>query len=149
MMGSGCMSDLPTTDCKRYTFKSVMTQEEADAVSGYLSFTHPVVARMVDYIRLVADVDLRGESYCRVEERKEGHPWHFDTGSKEHMPWCRWTASVLLTPPGKFTGGGFYFRDCGPIYHHLDLLLFSGDEHMVKRNSGGRRVLLMFMGENG
>tara|TARA_R110000822_G_scaffold98351_3_gene222524 strand:+ start:557 stop:958 length:402 start_codon:yes stop_codon:yes gene_type:complete len=131
----------------RHTIKDVLTQEEADGLSGYLSFRNNIVSRLLDYVRLVADVDISGEAYCRVEERKEGHPWHFDTGTNNHMLWCKWSASVLLTPPDKFTGGGFYFRDCGPLFHHLDLVLFSGDEHMVKRNSGGRKVLLMFLGE--
>jgi|TARA_R110000796_G_scaffold221060_1_gene337095 hypothetical protein len=127
-------------------FHDVLTQEEANGLTGYLNFSDNIPARLVDLCSTVADVRVVDGAYVRVEEKKEGHPWHFDTGTKGHMPWCKWSVSCLLSPVDSFEGGGFYFRDSEPYYHHLDMLLFSGLEHKVARSSGNRRVLLMFMG---
>jgi len=62
------------------------------------------------------------------------------------MPWCRWSASVLLSPPDKFTGGVFEFRDAS-YQNYLDALIFSSDEeHRVTPHEGARKVLLIFLG---
>jgi hypothetical protein len=88
-------------------------------------------------------------SYVRVEQKPGGHPWHLDTGTKNHMSWCKYTARVLLTPEDSFEGGGFYFRDDpnNALFGYRDLILFDQippNEHFVASHSGDRRVLLMF-----
>lgn len=134
-----------------------ITVAQANALSeavGYLDFEDPKVSGLVRIIREFAPISTVSPAYCRVEHRPEGHPWHQDTGTIDHMAWCKYSASILLTDPKEFTGGGFYFRDNpdDPIFHYLDLLFFSGgrdNAHQVTRNSGERKALIMFFGEQG
>jgi hypothetical protein len=138
----------------RWRFEGVLSPEDAEdlaSVPKYLDFSHETVGPLVDLVYGVADICTGAPSYCRVECRKEGHPWHIDTGTSGHMAWCSVSASVLLTPPDAFDGGGFYFADApdAPIFHYLDLLIYDDaaeNRHCVARNSGGRSVLLMFFG---
>ena len=125
--------------------------EAADlaAEPGYLSFTDPRISGVVSKAHYLADVWLGGPGYARVERRFSGHPWHHDTGTKGHMGWCAWSASILLVSRDRFSGGGFYFRDMAdqPIFHYLDMVLYDGapeNEHYVASNSGERVVLIMF-----
>jgi len=87
-------------------------------------------------------------AYCRVECHKDGHDWHSDTGDSDHMLWCAYSGSVLLSPPETFAGGWFEFAD--PIErhrHYLDLLVYSSENvHRVTSHQGDRRALLMFLG---
>ena len=135
----------------REYIEGVITPEEASNLSntvGYLDFTDARLGGVLDIIRGFADVRLWKPSYVRVEENRLGHPWHIDQGNTGHMTWCDYSASVLLSHPSKFDGGGFYFfGDEEPTYHYCDLLLYDShpsNKHCVKRNSGGRKVLLMF-----
>ena len=136
----------------RWRFPSVLTAAEAKSLASveeYKGFDAVAVAPVVGLIGSVADVTLAAPSYCRVEGRREGHPWHCDTGSQGLMAWCRVSASVLLTPPDEFTGGGFYFRDAPeePVFHYRDCLVYDDapeNEHCIAANSGGRRALIMF-----
>ena len=138
----------------RWCFEGVLSPGDAKNLASdpkYLDFGHEAVAPLVDLAFSVADISTGAPSYCRVERREEGHPWHIDTGTKGHMAGCSVSASLLLTPPDAFDGGGFYFADAPdtPIYHYLDLLIYDNaaeNRHCVARNSGGRSVLLMFFG---
>ena len=136
----------------RWEFPGVFTAGEAADLAGdvgYLDFGDPRLGGVLDLLRGVAPIDTADPAYVRIEQRPQGHPWHFDTGTKGHMGWCRFTAGSLLVPPDRFDGGGFYFRDRGPVFHHLDLLAWDSDEeneHCVTSNSGARVVLLMFFG---
>lgn len=138
----------------RWYFEGVLSPEGAEDLASdpkYLDFSHELVAPLVDLVRGVADISTSSPSYCRVECRSAGHPWHIDTGTKGHMAWCSFSASLLLTPPDRFSGGGFYFADApdAPVFHYLDLLIYDDDvknRHCVTRSSGGRSVLLMFFG---
>ena len=121
---------------------------------GYREFSEPLISGLIDLIVGAAPVTLEDPSYCRVEARSEGHPWHRDTGTKGHMSWCRLSARILLTPPSSFTGGGLYFRDRQeePLFHYGDLLIYDDDpsnEHCVARSRGDRRVLIMFFATRG
>jgi len=125
------------------------------ATVDYLQLSDPRIAKVLGTIREYTEVTLDDPSYCRVEDRREGHPWHSDVGNNSHMDWCKTSARVLLDPVHMFDGGAFYFRD----EHNLalfgtgDLILYSTDdrnnEHMVARSNGTRRVLLMFLANNG
>ncbi len=127
----------------------MLTALEAETLSsqiGKRSFGEPLVSRITDLILQNTDAAITDQSYCRVERNTAGHPWHVDTGDSNHMPWCRWSASVLLSPPDKFTGGVFEFRDAS-YQNYLDALIFSSDEeHRVTPHEGERKVLLIFLG---
>ena len=127
-----------------------MTAKEAATLQiGKHSFGHPLIARCIDALQAEAPhASIETPAYCRVERQAEGHDWHVDTGDSDHMPWCAYSGSVLLSPPGSFRGGWFEFAD--PIErhrHYLDLLVYSSDNlHRVTSHQGDRRVLLMFLG---
>ena len=90
------------------------------------------------------------ESYATIERNPNGHDWHLDTGDSNHMPWCRMSASVGLTPPSEFVGGEFQFNDPFEEHrtHYLDALIYSNDQlHRVLPHEGNRIVLLIFLGE--
>jgi hypothetical protein len=134
---------------------ALTVDEAADlaAMVEYKLFGHPVIHRLVEQVREVyPDISTGDPSYCRVERKSDGHPWHIDTGNKGHMAWCRVSARVLLTDPARaFTGGGFYFREDpdNPIFGYRELQFFRADRaHSVASHKGDRRVLLMFFGES-
>ena len=141
----------------RYEFLDALTPAEADAIAdgvGYRSFDDPLFAGLMGRVRSGApDVILEEPSYCRVEARPEGHPWHTDLGTAGHMGWCRWSAGMLLTSPDTFSGGGLYFRDRpdDPLFHYCDLWVWDSgpleNAHCVTRSRGDRRVLIMFFAE--
>ena len=83
-----------------------------------------------------------------VEARPRGHVWHTDIGTSNHMTWCKYSASILLTKPEEFSGG--YFKTKKNTYkkdHYLNMLLYSSDvEHCVEPSEGNRKPLLMFFG---
>jgi len=135
----------------RWYAPGVLTEAQGAELAAevrYREFGEPIIRDVVKQVQNFAPVNLADPSYARVEERPAGCPWHHDTGTgKGHMGWCKFTAGILLTDPRGFDGGGFYFRDKGPIHHYLDLSVWDDapeNEHCVTSNSGGRITLLMF-----
>jgi hypothetical protein len=90
------------------------------------------------------------KSYCRLETRPKGHKWHKDTGSKNHMTWCKVGSSILLSDPSTFRGGEVLFKNGFKIREYNTLICYPADyEHMVTPHSnltGGRFVFLAFWG---
>jgi|TARA_R110000822_G_scaffold91169_5_gene210367 hypothetical protein len=136
----------------RRIFKDVLSAEEARDLAtpvSYLSFDDPRLVRILNIVKGIAPVSLEEPSYVRIEQRKDKCDWHTDDA--KHMSWCRYSAGMLLTPPHLFSGGGLYFDgDTEPTFHYRDLIVYDNspeNSHRVAKNSGGRRVLLMFMGE--
>jgi len=128
-----------------------LTANEAQDLSGHngrVGFELPLVARVTSIITNLARAVITPESYARVECKSDGHDWHFDTGDSNHMPWCRWSASVLLSPPDTFSGGIFWFRNPDQFAdNYLSALIYSSDqEHRVTPHDGERKVLLIFLG---
>ena len=105
----------------------------------------------LSWVREFFPVVIGENAYAVVERKPPGHPWHRDTGSSDHMLWCRYSASVGLSPPDAYTGGGFHFRDMGPLHHYRGMIAYTSDyEHKVDSHKGERYVLLMFFeGEDG
>ena len=131
---------------------TALEAENLSAQIGKRSFSESLVSRITNLVLEKTDAVITDQSYCRVERNLAGHNWHYDTGDMNHMPWCEYSASVLLTPPDKFEGGLFQFRNPPAEYkHYLDALIYSSDqEHRVTPHSGERKVLLIFLGsENG
>ena len=59
------------------------------------------------YIEEKENVKLNLKKVNLKECKKEGHAPHYDTGTSNHMIWCRYSASTLLTKDYK--GGEIYF----------------------------------------
>ncbi len=134
----------------RKRIPAVLTAGEAATLQvGKHRFGHSLIARCIEALQAEAPhASIEPPAYCRVERHKDGHDWHVDTGDSDHMPWCAYSGSVLLSSPENFSGGWFEFAD--PIErhrHYLDLLVYSSDNvHRVTSHKGERRVLLMFLG---
>jgi hypothetical protein len=128
---------------------SVAEAKDLRSEVAYLQFTDRRVQGILKHIYNACDASIEAPAYCRVEEKKDGHPWHKDTGTgKGHMVWCRYSARILLNPREDFTGGGFYFRGNrdDPIFGFRNLVLYDHTkEHFIASHKGQRRVLLMFL----
>lgn len=115
---------------------------------GKLRFGDRRILTPVSFIQSHIFVSLEDPSYAKVERKSGGHDWHLDTGSANHMPWCAFSAQILLSRPYEFAGGGFYFQgDDKPADSFCRLLIYDSvpeNEHRVLPHSGDRRVLLMF-----
>lgn len=116
---------------------------------------HPIISKILSQINEYTlenwgvEYDLHELSYFSTERRPEGHIWHVDTGSRNHMPWCRLGVTILLTED--FTGGEIYYREEGKISYFGTrkagtLYMHTSDvEHMVKPHEGNRTVFLLFI----
>ena len=93
--------------------------------------------------------DWNKPSIIRIENNIGGHKWHIDTGgdygTKGHMMWCAYGASLLLVDDED--AGYLEYRDGTkllPKEHFCGLSLHSSDiEHKVTENKT-RRTLLIF-----
>tara|TARA_R110002153_G_scaffold71743_4_gene188479 strand:- start:1105 stop:1572 length:468 start_codon:yes stop_codon:yes gene_type:complete len=119
--------------------------------TGRLSWEDPRIREPLDWMRSFFPVVIGDNAYAVVEQMKSGHPWHTDIGTNSHMPWCRYSASVGLSPREDYTGGDFHFRDMGPLHMFKGMIAYTSDfEHKVTSHKGDRVVLLMFFeGEDG
>lgn len=98
-------------------------------------------------------------SYFEVQHKPKGHSLHFDTGSSNHMLWCGFSSSCLLTKPSSFTNGNVHFQNkdatkkitITPKEHYLTGISYRSraDEgknaHFVDSHQGRRIVILMFL----
>jgi len=134
-----------------YVVKNVLTKQEAEQLGEnvrHRDFNEVVIDRCVKEIKKLVEVNTDTPAYCLVEARPRGHVWHTDIGTSNHMTWCKYSASILLTKPEEFSGG--YFKTKKNTYkkdHYLNMLLYSSDvEHCVEPSEGNRKTLLMFFG---
>ena len=112
---------------------------------------NPIVDKVIEKLRESLDFEIKEESYWRVETLPQGHGWHKDTGSNNHMMWCQVGVSILLT--GSFRGGETYYAEDAGETNVVeqersigDLCAHSSDEwHMVTPHEGTRTVFLMFI----
>lgn len=107
----------------------------------------PLVARVTNLlIAQTLNAVVSDHSYAIIETKSDGHHWHYDTGDGNHMPWCKYSCSVLLT--NDFSGGLFQFeRPFEEHLHYLSALIYSSDQlHRVTSHIGKRSVLLIFLG---
>ena len=151
--------------------KGILTPDEAQKVKEYgqtgamiSDFSHEIVQKVANEYQKRVDGQefiLKSPSYWRIETRPSGHEWHFD-GCKlingefvdNHMAWCQYGTSVLLSDPKDFTGGELYFEIDGEptkiTDHYLNGVCYSAGKfnnpvrHMVEPHKGNRTVLLMF-----
>lgn len=135
----------------RSYIENILTPAQAETLIG---FTGKVPFDLSPVPKVVAEMEQLGavitpDSYARVEQKQDGHDWHLDTGDTGHMPWCEFSASVLLTPPDQFRGGVFQFANPSEehLAHYLDAIIYTSDElHRVLPHHGNRKVLLCFLG---
>ena len=133
------------------------------------------ITKIIDTVKKDFDFEISEYSYFKREVRNshKPHPWHKDTGSKNHMPWCQVGISLLLKEPG-FGGETYYAKDNdlfekkynGIDFYNIenksirdaitnkvksdrglyDLVAHTSDEwHEVTGTDGTRCALLMFI----
>ena len=88
--------------------------------ANIFDFSHQTIKKIANaYQKKVDDQELIlfKPSYWRIEHKSKGHDWHYD-GCKEvdgklvdnHMAWCEYGTTALLTPPENITGGMIYIE---------------------------------------
>jgi hypothetical protein len=132
----------------------VITPEEAAFLVGLPpkrqknpKINHPVIDKIRRKIDSLVAVDWGAPSYTRLERRvNRPHKWHKDTGSSNHMLWCRYGASILLTDNPE--AGHLEYRDGFKLEapeHFCGLAIHSSDvEHRTVHN-GERITYLAFL----
>lgn len=158
------MAFAPLPHSLRHYVENILTPGEAETLAGFMGKVPfdlqaqtgfgPVEGSWSPIRNVIAPMlelgaDITRDSYARVESKKDGHGWHYDTGDSDHMTWCEWSASVLLTTPDSFSGGVFQFADPPEehLAHYLDAIIYTSDElHRVLPHHGNRKVLLVFLG---
>jgi len=136
--------------------KNAINKEEHEALlRGDTSFVHiagetnPTILKIIGILREHFDFVIKPESYWRIEHTPNGHDWHIDTGTNNHMMWCQVGCSILLTSTKEFEGGETFYNKEEPYTVERDLYDIaahtSSEWHMVKPHTGNRVVLLLFI----
>lgn len=110
--------------------------------------SNQVIDKIIKMLSNDLEFTINDESYWAIEHKEDGHNWHVDTGSDNHMNWCKFGCTMLLD--GEFEGGETVYRKNGVEHtverNKYELLVHTSDEeHMVKASSGNRKVLLIFI----
>lgn len=135
---------------------NVITPEEAEALVSYHNTKHcpgdidhlEVIAKIKGAIEQVVKPNWDLPSYTRIEKLDRGHDWHLDTGSSNHMKWCDYGCSVLLTNLDK--AGFLEYRDgktLRPEEHYCGLAIHSSDVEHRTEHEGERITFLAFIAE--
>tara|TARA_R100000008_G_scaffold82877_1_gene67610 strand:- start:485 stop:970 length:486 start_codon:yes stop_codon:yes gene_type:complete len=156
--------------------ENILTPEEAKELAIFCSKTvnkrshdfeaHPIIKKVADTYKTHTKQPLKFSepSYWVLETRTSGHDWHYD-GCKEedgklignHMAWCRYGSSILISDPEDFTGGDLFYKDNegNEILvenHYLKGCIYGAAPdnnpvlHKATTHKGKRKVLLMFFG---
>ena len=136
----------------RRLYKQVINDQDASSLIdlGYRRISIlenssiPVIKKIIDIISEDFDFVVKKESYCLLEKTStNGHDWHVDTGSQNHMAWCQVGASILIEPD--VDNDITYYRDGEFVRSKYDMVAHTSDlEHMVK-GSSNRIVYLIFI----
>ena len=108
-----------------------------------------IVDKIINKLKIDFSFTVKDESYFKIEQTgKDGHDWHVDTGSSNHMMWCELGGTILLKADCQ--GGKTYYkedskvieveRDIGDLCAHR-----SDVEHKVDPTTGNRQVFLIFI----
>tara|TARA_R110000782_G_scaffold264399_1_gene357562 strand:- start:349 stop:828 length:480 start_codon:yes stop_codon:yes gene_type:complete len=123
-------------------------------------WAHPLLNRLAVTAAesLNVELKLKRPSYIMLEEKSTGHPAHIDgcllDYKANHMPWCNYSASILVSDPNWCSGGivRFSTQIIRPADHYLNLYTWSSSPdtnetpeiHAVDPHNGCRVVCLFF-----
>ena len=131
-----------TPDEARYLVNLKERGEEKD-----LSIDHAPVKKIHDTINSLVNVSWNLPTYTRIESlSKMGHDWHVDTGNNNHMSWCNYGCSILLTDNPE--AGCLEYRDGHKLdaeKHYCGLAIHSSDVEHRTNHSGTRITYLAFL----
>ena len=114
-----------------------------------LKTKNKVVDKIINKLKLDFDFTVKEESYFKIEQTsQEGHDWHIDTGSNNHMMWCELGGTILLK--ADYQGGKTYYKEDNKVVEVErsigDLCAHKSDvEHKVDPTTGNRQVFLIFI----
>lgn len=153
----------------RLFIPNILTEQEASYLRMNIPHTalirgrwdYPGVDKIVNIIKEHAPISTDG-GYFIIENTKEGHDKHYDGCELDlqpnHMDWCAYSASILLTDASTFEGGTFHFYEPEESHredHYRSLVLYSSAAHndpqmhsVTPHKNGNRTVLLMFFPED-
>ena len=134
----------------RHLVKNIISKKDAKILCtlNTIDFNNSIIKNIISKLEnIIGRVSLNKPSYLKIETSKNGHDWHKDTGTNNHMSWCNYGVSILLK---KTNNSLFRYRNPKKKYtqeeHYLNAILHSSDEwHMVEKPEKGRTVLLMFL----
>ena len=115
-------------------------------VDGDMSQT---VSNIIDYICEKDAVRVEVGGYT-LETHASGHRPHNDWGNNNQMPWCKYSASVLLTID--YDGGEFSFVDnddsvietIDKFDHYRNVLIYDVNQrHQVLPHTNGERTVFL------
>ena len=144
----------------RFVIKNVIGPEELDLIPRKFENStriqiskvedNPIVKKILNSIREHLEFTIKPESYYLFESRPQGHQWHVDTGSENHMAWCTLGGSMVTND--NFTGGELLYecKEEGIIKtaerELFDMWVHTSDEkHKVNPSQGEREVFLLFI----
>ena len=113
------------------------------------------IKEIQDYIEKKENVKLILKNTLLNFTKKKGHTPHYDTGGSNHMLWCRYSASSLLS--NDYEGGEFIFvdendndiRTITKDEHYMKTLIFDvGNKHKVNPHSNGDRKVNLYFWES-
>lgn len=124
----------------------------------------PAIQKCLDLIEKITGPFIvdHAPSYIALEQNTAGHPTHADGcvytakgWQPNHMPWCKWSASVLVSDPALCSGGVVRFSELSvtPAEHYCSLYVWPSNLdsgytpalHSVDPHNGHRVVLLFFL----
>lgn len=124
------------------------------------TFRHDLILKIVNRLgdHIGVKFETKAPGYYRLESKPKGHTEHTDTGYKkgkpsDHMAWCEYGVSILLSPPELFKGGELEYtkenkQTITPQEHYLSAIVHTSNEyHLVNPHKGTRKVLLFFLKE--
>jgi len=134
----------------RALVRKTITKEEAKILmeKDNINFEHPIIKKIIKKCsKYTKRNSASAPSYLRIDSGKHGHTWHKDTGTSNHMPWCNYGLSTLLSYPED--DGLFKYKSPELSYtqaeHYLNTIVHSSDEYHMVEPSKNRTVLLMFL----
>ena len=113
------------------------------------------IKEIQDYIEKKENVKLILRNKLLNFTKEKGEPPHYDTGEDNHVLWCRYSASSLLS--NDFDGGEFIFvdendndiRTITKDEHYMKTLVFDvGNKHKVNPHSNGDRKINLYFWES-
>ena len=108
-----------------------------------------IVDRVINALKKDFTFEIKELSYYRLEKTTEnGHNWHKDTGSNNHMPWCQVGCSILLESDCE--GGKTYYKENDKVTTAergiFDLIAHTSDVlHKVDAPNAYRLAFLIFI----
>jgi hypothetical protein len=140
---------------ERWMVKGLLTENDAKAIVSHYPtnfyckimdyLTGPILPAIGKVLNVIQTLfkNIEEPSYLKIESNNKGYDWHVDTGNNNHMAWCNYGCSILLT--NDFEGGLLEYKDGLAYKHYLDMLIHKSNvPHRISEAIGNKRYVLLF-----